>query len=1206
MKCPKCDFEIAADSRICENCGAALFAQADPPEGPRLVTALFADIIGFTSLSNEIPQSEISATSRFCLDELAGIAIKHSGIVHKCENNYLVALFGIPVRYEDDPEKAVKASLAMIEAVKKTKSMLTQMFRITVDIGVRIGISSGTSIVRLGGSDEKRTYVVIGDTIGSAGELSALAQPGEVIVAEAVFRASRYLFDFKALPEAIFRGTEKLAKVFKLWREKTAPDSKHGVKGFCSPLIGREGDLELFYDKVLALQKGKGGMGLVLGEPGVGKSRLWTELKAQINRRPSPITVFESSCLSYGTAMPYWPFIQILQTIFNVQDTDGPEVIKDKLLKKTRALFPDGWDRIVPYIGYLFSVRFEDELDEKVRHLEPQDLRLQILLSIRDLLLALAKHQPLLIVIDDYQWTDHASLELLEFILNNPAGSEVAESFLPMLVVGLARIEKDREFWPSKQRIQASLDKHFWEITLLPFDYESSDKLIRNLLTLYEMPEEFKNEIIDRAGGNPYYLEEILRSLVDRKIIACDLGIWNLTKDISGIEIPNTIQTVILSRADRLAKEERDVLERASVIGRLFFEPVLVGLTGIDHLALNMHLACLEDLEYITLSKKGSQSEYIFKHPLIQEVIYDSLPRERLVELHRQVALSIEKVFANSISNFTELLSYQYFMAEDWVKAYDYSMRSAKKAKETFLSKDALRFYDRALNSIRVSEQADRQTLVRKAMQTIKEKVEVMHLIGENEPALAEIKKGLFIAEKIGDKRARADYLFLMSDVYGAISAYDQMLTSSKESYAIYQEINDLRGQAESLNNVGVVYDNLGNYDQALDHYSQALRIHADINDRKGAAICHNNIGHLHNNLGNYEKALDCYDKALVILENIGDRKGVAIAIDNIGAINGVQGDYAKALEYHHKSLEIKEEIGDRWGETVSLNNIGYIYGVQGDYAKALEHHNRSLKIKGEIDDLWGATGSLNNIASIYSILGDYVTALNYYNQSLSISGKIGYFASKAVSLNGIARLYAAQENFAKARECLIEAQNIVKDSGNKELLRRVAVSFAELEFAEYAQSITSILRRAKELSIEVIVAKKMITITDLELIGNRQLELDDARRHLHEAHGHTETSFSLAEELKVKSRRAEALILQARVDLADANWPRADTRCQEAITIFEELHQPLELAKAYFYYAEALGAMGNEPRAKEYLQKAKALFDKIAAKEWQRKIAAL
>lgn len=1132
-------------------------------EGSRFITALVAEITGFKTLLNSIDQEDISAISKFCFERLVPIATKYSGKIYKSTYDFIIVIFGLPTIYEDDPERAVKTSLAMIDAMPQINKAIAERLKVDAHLGLRIGLHSGKAIIRSQRREENNGFLIIGDIIDKAAQLSTFARVGEVIVSEHIFNATLYLFDFVTPPAVELKENPEIFRHYRVLQLKPKPFPKYGLKNYVSPMLGREKELEHLYQKVRALEQGKGGMILVLGDQGIGKSRLWFELKTLIKNNQLPITIFESSCLSYGETKPDWPFIQIFKTVFEITDTDSLEIIKEKLDKKTKELFPQDWNRILPYIAHLFSLSLPNE---RVQYLEPKELRLQMLLCSRDVLLSLAKYQPLLIVIDDYQWMDLASLEFLEFILNGmemSSSGETGESrfFFPILIISLSRIEKEREFWQFKQKLQEKFGENFSTILLSLLGDETVKEIFNNLLKINDTPPKFRDDLVAKVAGNPFYLEEIIRFLIDSGSLIFDFGIWKLKEDITKIEVPELIQRTILSRIERLNWQEKNILEIASVVGRVFYEPVLAELAELHHSILPMHLANLIGQGYIECLKKEPYGEYRFKHPLIQEVIYNTLSYDRLIHLHKKTGEFVEKFFADNIMNYDEFLSYQYYAGEDWLKSYEYSIKAARKAKKFYHNKEAIEFYDRALRSIRTVNLESSEIQIDKAIETIKEKVEVMLLIGDNEKALSEISRGLSMAKKVGNRKSEADYLFLLSEVHGAVSDYDKMLETAKQASLIFQELNNLEGQAECLNNIGIVYDNQGNAEKAFEYYAKSLKLHEEIGNQKGAAIGLNNIGYFYNSQGNYEKAIAYYNDALKILEGIGDRRGVAIALDNIGSMNGILGEYDKAFEYHNKSLKIKEEIGDRWGESVSLNNIGYVYGILAEYNKALEYHNKSLKIKEEIGDQWGKTGSYNNLGAIYLIVEDYEKARDNYHKGLEISKKIKFLTGEIVSLIGLGRVYTAFGKLAEAKDYLQMAEEAAKESGNKELLRRTVVSYGELSLAQ----------------------------------NNTEVAEDYAK-----------LSMKLAEELKSRLGRVEALLLQARIEAKQAPGEQWVDKFKEAIRILEEMNHPFEMAKVYYYYAEALSTTSADAQSEKfkteaagYLQKAKEIFEKISTPQW-------
>ncbi len=650
----------------------------------RLITIIFADLSGFTSLSQHLDPEEVSDAVNTCFEILNPIIVKHGGTVHKYEGDLVIALFGFPVAHEDDPERAIRASLEMFEYLPEINKKLTSKLQRKNQFGLHVGINSGRVMVAEIGSKEKKEYTVMGDVVNLASRLKDAAKQGEILVSEPVYRSSHYLFDYQTLPPIKIKGYDTEIQVFKPVRIKKKPESKRGIRGLYSPLVSREKELKLLLESVEGLVQGKGGAVFLLGDVGVGKSRLFLELKNIIQKNHMPITILQGFGVSYGEKVAYLPFLQILKHIFKIHDTDSVKIIKEKLKKKTKDTFPKKWKSVLPYLGYLFSVRFGGKFDERIRYLDAQGLKLQISLSIRKLLFALSKREPILLVFEDFHWIDYGSQELLQFIFNTRESPS-------LLFMGISRIEKKKDSWRLKESLEKTLGRAYGEFILKPLDYESSKQLISNLLKICKIPDEFGDRILSKAEGNPFYLEEILRSLIDAGILTYVPKTWRLSIQtptsgeenvtLSSIAIPDTVYGVITARLDMLEPEIKEVFQIASVIGQNFSRSILENVSVIGISRLSSYLNLLEDLDYITCHKKEHDFKYTFKHSLFQEIAYKSLLKKKRIELHQKIGVCIEKLFKERLSDVYELLSHQYYAAKVWDKAYEYSSKAAKKNK---------------------------------------------------------------------------------------------------------------------------------------------------------------------------------------------------------------------------------------------------------------------------------------------------------------------------------------------------------------------------------------------------------------------------------------------------------------------------------------------------------------------------------------------
>jgi tetratricopeptide (TPR) repeat protein/class 3 adenylate cyclase len=1171
MKCHQCGFENPDNASVCKECGTQIAGFVRPSDVYRLITAMSVEIVGYRSLFNTMEYDTAVTVAGEYTAFLSDIIKKYNGFIYRCESDFILCLFGVPAIREDDPEQALTVAAEMLKSAKGMSEFLAGKYGSAISLTPRIGIHRGKTIIKPAES-RPGEYAVIGDVIDIAVRIKDYSSHSDILVSEPVFAATRYLYDYEALPPVPLTSARDLSKIFRPLRLKPRPEPKHGISGLYSPLVGRDDELGTLNRYVSALEEGHGGLVLIMGDAGIGKSRLWNETKKMVVQGQKAVQIYEASGQSFTEVVPNRVMILMIKEIFNVLDNDMPQIIGEKIIKKTREIAAQDWQRIAPYIGSLLGVRFHSELDELVSHLGAHELRQQIMSSVKELLLAVAEKQPLLLVIDDFHYIDTASLEFIEALvadyLRDRSDEGVSPAgFFPIMFIGIARRDKERSFWAAKERLRERLKSEYGEILLGPLEPSMSMQVIDNLLTLNEIPDDFKARISTAAGGNPFYIEEMIRSFIDNGVLFYDAGIWRLNKKSESIEMPSNIQLAIFSRLEQLG-DERDVLEKAAAVGRIFQESILECLKGVDRLALSVKLALLEDLEYISRVPHAAEPEYMFKHPLVREAIYNSMSAGQLKSLHRQVAECVKTMHADDISGYYEVLAHHYYMAEEWDKSYDYSMKSARKSMGYYLNREALLFLNQALRSIRQTRETRGEKQSAMAIEAIKEKVGILLLVGDNERALTELNKGMAISQKIKDKKCEADFLLLQSEIHGATSAYDQMLTAAESALSLYKTMGDVKGQSECYNNIGVVYNNLGSHDKAFEFYNQSLRLMEEINDRQGTAIGLNNIGYVYHQQGNFEKALDFYNRTLAIMREINNKRGAAIALDNIGTVHAGRGEYEKAIECHDRSLMIKEGIGDRWGESASTNNIGYVHYLLGHYDQSLQYHLRSLKIKEEIGDQWGQAVSFNNIGHIYLVWGDYIKAFDHYTASLKISERLGNRSGITASILGIGQLFTAQNRFIEARDYLARAELLARETGNKDYLKRASIALC-------SHLLLTVATAGDEGASDII---------------KRALE-------------YQQQAYSLAVELNSNADIARAVMLRARIYAAQDKFEDARKAYQETIKAFEDLRLPLELGEACHYYGQMLRSHGQEWEGGEQLEKGRKIFRAINARDWLRRL---
>jgi len=1141
----------------------------------RLLTILFADLSGFTSLSQHLDPEDVSEVINTCFEQLNPTIIKYGGTIHKYEGDLIIALFGFPVAHEDDPERAIKSSLEMLSLLPEINKTLATKLQRKVKLGLHIGINSGTVMIAEIGSKEKKEYTVMGDTVNLASRLKDIARQGEIFVSEPVYCSSNYLFEYKILPPVKIKGIENRVRIFKPLRIKASPASKRGIQGFYSPILGRNDELKLLSLAMENLQKGRGGAFFILGEAGIGKSRLLLEFKKLIKKDHLPINILEGCGISYGETIAYLPFLQILRQIFKITETDAVKVIKQNLMKRTKEVFPKEWKDVLPYLGYLFSIRFDGKLDEKIRHLDAPGLKLQIFLSLRKLFFALSQRKPILLAIEDIHWIDAGSLEFLHFLFatrKSPA----------LLFLGTSRTDKRGEFWSVKERLKKILGTNFQEIILKPLDYETTKQLALNLLKAPRIAEELCTKILAKVEGNPFYLEEILRSLTEPQVRQpANQTLLVRTK----IVIPDTVYGVIASRMDSLEPDVKEILQMASVVGKNFRLSILEYISDKKRLELNHTLTTLENLDYITHDGKETDPEYTFKHPLFQEVAYKSLLKKQRRELHQKTAGCIEKLFSGRLPDFYELLSHQYYASGNWDKAYEYSIKAAQKNKKIYNNKAAIEFYEMAIESLK-----DCKSRIKEKIEAMREMVEVYSLIGEQVNALRDIKRAIALAKKINDKFEQTRCLDTLCRVYQGMSRYKLMKNEALKALTIYKKLKDKMGESMSLKSIGVVYSVLGKYPKALKYYNLSLKIDRKTGNTDGEAINLNRIGVIHFLMGNYEKALRYYHESLLKIKKLDDRRREASILNNIGIIYRNIGEYKKANKYYQDALRISTQIGERQVMARALNNLAIIHKELGDYERALDFYKKSLKISEEINNRRGEAISLHNIGEIYYLLGDYKFAMKFYQNSLRLARDIGYQRLETMNLNNLGNLLT---NIGDYKQALISYQHSLKIAGEigdhkTEVENLIGIGNLLVERENYLKAedyLKHAYHESKKIKSKSIQAETLYSLGLLYLSKSYNKRPMEIYKNLKR----------LTSQLHLKEFQAKTLLLSARLYSLKSDF-------EKSIAIYKKIKNKFELAKVYYYYGIFLKNQQAINQAKEYRKRARKLFKKIGAKGWLEK----
>ncbi len=639
--CPRCGVDLPPDARFCPSCGLAIGAQIHPEER-RLVTVLFADVTGSTQLGERLDPEHLREVMASYFAAMREEIEAEGGTVEKFIGDAVMAAFGVPAAHEDDPARALRAALRMRDRLEAVNERLSAARGVTLQI--RIGVNTGEVLASV--DPQPGEPMVTGDAVNVAARLQSAAEPRGILVSERTARGARG-FRFGETMSLDLKGKAEPVHAMELL-EGAAAVQDRGVPGLHAPMVGRDEELSLLLSLFRrSATEGRPNLVTIYGDAGVGKSRLTSEFLLRTEREGA--TVVRGRCLPYGEGITYWPLAEILKGYAGVLDSDPPELALEKIRKAGRELLTDDVtsDPGRATAALAFTVNVADpEFD--FESMEPREVRQEVHAAWRSFFSALAAETPLVVIVEDIHWADPALLDLLD------ESSERVVGAVLFVCPSRPDLAATRPAWGGGRRNHSS-------IALDPLTPEQADKLVHELLTIDDLPPSVHSRILERAEGNPFFLEEIVRQLIDEGHLVREGDRWRALDEIEHVVIPDTVQAVLAARFDLLDGQDKRVLQAAAVVGRVFWPGPVALLTHVSDEAVDASLRILEDRELVLsrlTSSLAGQEELIFKHVLIRDVAYESLPRRDRTEAHAAAARWVEETAGDRAGELSELLAY--------------------------------------------------------------------------------------------------------------------------------------------------------------------------------------------------------------------------------------------------------------------------------------------------------------------------------------------------------------------------------------------------------------------------------------------------------------------------------------------------------------------------------------------------------------------
>jgi class 3 adenylate cyclase/tetratricopeptide (TPR) repeat protein len=1126
----------------------------------RIVTMLFCDLKGSTSAAGSLDPEEWTEIINGAFEYMIRPVYKYEGTVARLMGDGILAFFGAPIAHEDDPSRAVLAGLEIVEGLAPYRGKIQEQWGLAID--VRVGINTGLVVVGAVGSDLRMEYTAMGDAINLAARMEQAAAPGTVQIANDTYRQVAPLFDVEDLGGIEIKGKADPVPAYRVLGQKTTAGRTRGIDGQEAEMVGRAGEISRLQDVLVNLERGIGRIVCLLGDAGLGKSRLVSELRGNQSTE-STLTWVESASLSYELSHPYALFQQLVRQINDIPAGEEPDQFWQKI-QRLAAETPGGDES---RYARVFAALFALPEPSGQPPLEGEQFKRELYAVMAQIWSARFAERPSVLVIDDLHWADSASVELLLHLLP-------AIETNPLVILCAFRPDRGAPSYQLKQAADADYPHRYSEINLRPLTEDESDELVNRLLAIADLPDSLRRRIWERSGGNPFYVEEVVRTLIENGAVVAEdrtedgqqRRYWRAVSERAVLDIPENLQGLLISRIDRLEEETRHVLQLASVIGRSFYHRVLAEIGRMEDLSLDMvdqQVGFLVRLEMIQEAARVPDIEYRFRNPMTQEVAYQTILLKRRREFHRRVGAALEALFPDRLGEMATRLAYHYSEGRQADKALALFTRVGDQAFRLFALEQALQSYDQALEWAHPGDAGNEQ-LVHLYLR----RGRILELMLRHDEAL-EIYKALEALGEAGDN----DELRLaglaaqgISYTIGKFDLENSRLYTDK-ALTLARELGDRFVEARALWSLLLSHSYFDG-PQALEYGEQGLAIIREL-------------------VAGPESSQEHLDlMALILMDQ---------AVPLVGA-----GQVGMAAEYASEAREIFEELGNLPMASTAAQRQGVAYKAVGRFEQALEVFDWSTEIDLSIGNEGGLVGSSLGLFDIYQILGD-LSAVN---------ARVELF-----------RPILAREERLPLPVCELQPVMTYFQLGLLDKVLDLADDvwqFKESQAAIWPDNFLCYLARAHIRLGDLDAGRKALAAIDREVDLNNYMlpltaNLPQARAELALAAGEWQAALTVVDDFVKKIRGhglfsllPEKLLLRAQILCAAGQPAVAYETLQEArVLALEQGARPV----SWRICAQLAGmeeARGNEAEAQSMNMDARAVLDSLAVHAGDEEIQAL
>jgi class 3 adenylate cyclase/predicted ATPase len=1092
----------------------------------RLVSVLFANINGLDEIADrmEVGREDqiVDVLNQWFVAMQIAIQ-KFGGVINKIDlydhGDKLLAFFGAPIAHEDDAERAVRTALAMQSAFAELKHKLAATNEVARDLiehqhfTQHIGLSYGYVYAGYVGSEWRREYTVMGDEVNLSARLMTTAQDNQSIVSEGVRRKVKALFDLNPEGEVKLKGKANPVPIFSVTGERAVPESLRGLEGMHSSLVGRDEELRSLSGAFDQALNGRGQIARVMGEAGLGKSRLVAELRRNYPQFAQEHRWSVGRCLSYTESVSYFPFRELVRDLLKFKSEDETEAHQLRVVMQ-ESFSDEELDSMLPYLASFLNLSMGEELEEKIKYLDAEALQRRMFAAVRNLieLRTPVGGSPLVLMLEDIQWMDQTSLSLLDNLL--PLINR-----LPLLIILIYRPERESASWRIHEKISREYQHATVDVQLHGLAPVDSQRLLMNLVPMAEWPPAIQNMILSRTEGNPLYVEEVIRALIDEGVLVHEAdGAWHSTAQKDSINVPDTLQGVMMTRLDRLAEAPRRIAQVASVAGRTIAYEILAHSIAEDDARLTQGLVQLQQHEIVHETQRAPELIYAFTHALMREVCYNSLLARTRRDYHRQIAEYLEATKADRAAQaeeITALIAYHAFNGQDWSRALKYQVIAGQSAERLFANHEAIDHFEKAAQS------------------------------AGNLPAGETSKERQMIHMALGE-------------LLTSVGQFDKAQEQLDEAFDLAKQHDDVDAQAHVCWWRARLHEQRGEYAQAFEWIDRGLK---PLGDRQIAEAAQLKLlaGLIYSRQGNRDRALANGQEALQIAEQLGELTVIGRAKVLIGHLNRLMGESTVAIENFQEAFDLYQRAGDVQGQAQARNQLANAYFNLGQWHEADEHYRVARDLFGTIGNVYNRAFADSNLGGIALNQGRLDDALNSYQQALSGLEQIGgspyvlgvVRMNLGAVLNRRGDVPAARDHLARSQEYFDQAQS--RDF-LPELRRHLSTAaLLSNDLAEAELWANNALDLARELSMR---GEEGIALRALAEVSLAQQKTDAALERVVE-------SVKILHEVKDDYQLARSRLLLAQIYIGQGNRAAASSALNQCIKVFERLEASLDLEAA-------------------------------------------